>query len=211
MGAWIPDRGLVLGMLLCSAWAWAWAWEAAVVRSSTVTQVYHCMSASLLAGLRRAGGAASGSGTSVYLFRKKQQSRSRETSLGCTRHAADLQRRADSGEDSRILGGVVTDDWVGAVQASSFLGLCDCVLACLLACFIRHLITYIKYLLDAGKEGTLSLSSCLESQGRAGRQRILRRPSKSTLLYTYTRHEHLCVNSFVSSIFSAVIMSYCRT
>jgi hypothetical protein len=58
-----------------------------------------------------------------------RSSKTREAFLGCTSHAADLQQRAESGEDYRIFGGVVTDDWVGAVQASSSLGLCDCVLA----------------------------------------------------------------------------------
>ena len=53
----------------------------------------------------------------------------RRAFLGCTSHAADLQQRAEFGEDYRIFGGVVTDDWVDAVQASSSLGLCDCVLA----------------------------------------------------------------------------------
>jgi hypothetical protein len=43
--------------------------------------------------------------------------------------ATDLQQIAEFGEDYRIFGGVVTDDWVDAVQASSSLGLCDCVLA----------------------------------------------------------------------------------
>jgi hypothetical protein len=30
---------------------------------------------------------------------------------------------------SGFFGGVVTDDWVDAIQASTSLGLCDCVLA----------------------------------------------------------------------------------
>jgi hypothetical protein len=73
-------------------------------------------------------GAAAGSGsTSVHLFRKKQHNE--EAFLGCRSHATDLQQRAEFGEDYRIFGGVVTDDWVDAVQASSSLGLCDCVLA----------------------------------------------------------------------------------
>jgi len=58
-----------------------------------------------------------------------RSSRTRKAFLGCTSHATDLQQIAEFGEDYRIFGGVVTDDWVDAVQASSSLGLCDCVLA----------------------------------------------------------------------------------
>jgi hypothetical protein len=106
---------------LCSAWA-----AAVVLTHSSI------MSASLLVGgrvlllllllpplLARAR-------RFTYSARS---SRTREAFLGCTSHAADLQHRADLGEDYRIFGGVVTDEWVDAVQASSSLGLCDCVLA----------------------------------------------------------------------------------
>jgi hypothetical protein len=112
---WVTDRGLVLGVLLCSA-------RAVVVVVLTIRCLRVCESAGggwvvlLLARARRF----------TYSARS---SRAREAFLGCTSHAADLQQRAEFGEDCRIFGGVVTDDWMMPFKPAVPW---DCVTACLL-------------------------------------------------------------------------------
>jgi hypothetical protein len=110
----------------------AGAWRAALLGegSSGGGGANNSMSASLQV-CKSAGG-----GRVVLLLARARRftysarsSRAREAFLGCTSHAADLQQRAEFGEDCRIFGGVVTDDWMMPFKpAVSW----DCVTACLL-------------------------------------------------------------------------------